>query len=99
MINVEEGNDFDKAINALTREERPESEWKPLKNKSFETLVLTKTALNSQLRPAGFRKDGNYRQIKHTSLIAKVRNRCEIRNKRPKLAVCITMYNEDEGEL
>jgi hypothetical protein len=39
------------------------------------------------------------RKIKNTCLIAKVKTRCRLRGKNPKLAVCITMYNEDEQEL
>ena len=32
-------------------------------------------------------------------MISKIRTRCRIRKDNPKLAVCITMYNEDEKEL
>jgi len=32
-------------------------------------------------------------------MISKIRTRCRIRKENPKLAVCITMYNEDENEL
>ena len=32
-------------------------------------------------------------------MMSKIRTRCRIRKENPKLAVCITMYNEDEGEL
>ena len=51
------------------------------------------------MRPAGFRPNGKHRQIKNTSMISKIRTRCRIRKENPKLAVCITMYNEDENEL
>ena len=75
------------------------SEWKPPKNVSYETLCLTNTELNSKVRPAGFRSNGRHRKVKNTSLISKIRTRCRIRKEQPKLAVCITMYNEDESEL
>ena len=32
-------------------------------------------------------------------MLAKIRTRCRIRKENPKLAVCITMYNEDVSEL
>ena len=76
-----------------------EKQWKPPINVSYETLVLTSTTLNEKLRPAGFRSSGRHRQIKNTSMISKIRTRCRIRKQNPKLAVCITMYNEDEDEL
>jgi len=76
-----------------------ETPWKPANNQSYETMVLTTTNLNSKLRPAGFRGNGRHRQIKNTSMISKIRTRCRIRKENPKLAVCITMYNEDETEL
>jgi hypothetical protein len=31
--------------------------------------------------------------------MARVKTKCRIQQKNPKLAVCITMYNEDEAEL
>jgi Chitin synthase len=39
------------------------------------------------------------RKIKNTCLIAKMKTRNRIKSKNPKMAVCITMYNEDEKEL
>ena len=39
------------------------------------------------------------RQIKNNCLLAKIRMRCRIRKSNPKMAVCITMYNENEAEL
>ena len=85
--------------NTLTKSLRQEPEWKPPINISYETLCLTQTTLNQKLRPAGFRSNGKHRQIKNTSMISKIRTRCRIRKENPKLAVCITMYNEDESEL
>jgi len=52
-----------------------------------------------QVRPAGFLSNGKPRLIKNTTLLSKMRMRCDIKLKDPKLAVCITMYNEDESEL
>ena len=78
---------------------KEEAMWKPRINESYETLVLTSTTLNKKLRPAGFRPNGRHRQVKNTSMMSKIRTRCRIRKENPKLAVCITMYNEDEAEL
>lgn len=39
------------------------------------------------------------RKIKNNCLIAKIKTKCRLRGKNPKMAVCITMYNEDEQEL
>jgi hypothetical protein len=39
------------------------------------------------------------RKIKNTCLISKVKTKCRLRGTNPKLAVCITMYNENEQEL
>ena len=73
--------------------------WKPPVNISYETVVLTDTSLNCKVRPAGFRPNAKYRQIKGTCMLAKIKTRCRIRKAPPKLAICITMYNEDEKEL
>ena len=73
--------------------------WKPAINVSYETLMITDTAHNQSLRPAGFRPDGKPRQIKNTSMMSKIRTRCAIRKENPKVAVCITMYNEAFEEL
>ena len=78
---------------------KEDAPWKPACNMSYETLCLTSTAMNTKLRPAGFRSNGRHRQVKNTSMISKIKTRCRIRKENPKLAVCITMYNEDEKEL
>mmetsp|Transcript_1933 Transcript_1933/g.1388 ORF Transcript_1933/g.1388 Transcript_1933/m.1388 type:complete len:165 (+) Transcript_1933:212-706(+) len=39
------------------------------------------------------------RKIKNTVLISKIKTRNRIKKKNPKMAVCITMYNENESEL
>ncbi len=78
----------------------PAAEWKPAKFVSYETMGLCKTPDNPVMRPCGFRKDGQLRKIKDTCLIARMRNICILKDKsKPKLAVCITMYNENEEEL
>jgi len=74
-------------------------EWKPRSETTYETLMLTKTQFNCKIRGAGFRTNGKIRHIKKTSLLAKIRTRCRIRKRDPALAICITMYNEDEVEL
>ena len=75
------------------------AQWKPAKFVSFETIVLTSTKLNPSIRPAGFRKNGVNRQIKSTCMLGRMKKLSMLRNKMPKMAVCITMYNEDESEL
>ena len=84
---------------SLNMSMKKEPGWKPDKDQSYETLVLTQTELNEKLRPAGFRSNNKHRQIKNTCMISKIRTRCHIRNANPKLAICITMYNEKAEEL
>lgn len=48
--------------------------------------------------PCGFSKDGKARKIKNACLISRIKYLCHLKNERPKLAVCITMYNEDVKE-
>ena len=73
-------------------------EWKPRTETTYETLVLTqaKSQFNCKVRGAGFRTNGKMRHIKKTCLLAKIKTRCRIRKRDPALAICITMYNEDE---
>ena len=74
--------------------------WKPASETTYETLTLTNSEFNSKIRGAGFREDGEPRQIKMTGcLLSDIRRRCKQRERNPALAVCITMYNEDEVEL
>lgn len=75
------------------------SVWKPPMNHSFETMCLSDSKMNSRIRACGFRPNGNYRKIKNTCLLSKIKRRCIEKNKKPKLAVCVTMYNENEEEL
>jgi len=72
--------------------------WKPYKFRSYETMGLASTEINPTMRPCGFKKDGNYRKIKDSCLLARMRNLCILGDRRPKLAVCITMYNEAVDE-
>jgi hypothetical protein len=73
--------------------------WKPAKFQSYETMGLTKTKLNVNTRPCGFRATGKMRTIKSTCLIARMKRHNMLKNMNPKLAICITMYNENENEL
>jgi len=61
--------------------------------------MLIRSQFNSKVKGAGFRKNGKPRHIKKTCLLAKIKTRCLLREKNPAMAICITMYNEDEKEL
>jgi hypothetical protein len=76
-----------------------EDVWKAPRLHSFETMALSDSKMNYKIRPCGFRKNGKMRKIKNTCLLSKIKTKCRLRSKNPKLAVCITMYNEDEEEL
>ena len=62
-------------------------------------MALTSTKLNTKVRPCGFKTNGKNRMIKSTCLLARIKKLNMLRNSTPKLAVCITMYNENEEEL
>ena len=62
-------------------------------------MGLADSQLNCKIRPCGFRVNGKMRKIKNTCLISKIKTKCRLRGSNPKLAVCITMYNENEQEL
>lgn len=79
--------------------ELQQENWKPAREHSYETLALADSQFNRKIRPAGFRSNGKWRKIKNNCLISKIKTKCRIKNKNPKLAVCITMYNENEEEL
>ena len=51
------------------------------------------------MRPCGFKNDGKNRMIKNTCLLGRMKKLNILRKQNPKLAVCITMYNENEAEL
>ena len=70
-------------------------QWKPALYHSYETMALADSQMNSKIRPCGFRSSGKMRKIKNTCLMAKLKTKNRIRNQNLKLAVCITMYNED----
>jgi len=74
-------------------------DWKRAKYKSFETIRLVSTKKNPTVRPCGFRNDGSIRKVKDSCLLGRIRQLAMVKNTRPKLAICITMYNEDEGLL
>jgi chitin synthase len=88
------------SINENDEDLRPDkNEWKPAKFASYEVMGLASTKDNPIVRPCGFRKDGKFRKVKDTCMISRMRNLNILKDTRPKLAVCITMYNEDETEL
>jgi len=49
--------------------------------------------------PCGFKSNGKLRKVRSTCLLARMKNLCLIKKETPKLAICITMYNEDESQL
>jgi hypothetical protein len=73
--------------------------WKPAKFESYETLGLTRSKLNPTIRPCGFLPSGKSRMIKNTCLVGRMKKLNLLKKTNPKLAVCITMYNENESEL
>jgi hypothetical protein len=62
-------------------------------------MGLTSTKKNPIIRPCGFRKDGTVRKMKDSCLMSRMRQLGMKKGTQPKIAVCITMYNEDETEL
>ena len=83
----------------MVEESEQQQQWKPAKYVSYETMGLTTTKLNPTVRPCGFRTNGRNRTIKSTCLLARMKRLNMLRKSNPKLAVCITMYNENENEL
>ena len=61
-------------------------------------MGLVENGEENILVPCGFRKDGKPRKIKNSCLISRIKHLCHLKDERPKLAVCITMYNEDVKE-
>ena len=49
-----------------------DQDWKKKTSTCYETLVLTKTAFNSKVQGAGFKKTGKFRKIKRTCLLSKI---------------------------
>ena len=60
-------------------------------------MSLIKTNRNStKMLPCGFLKNGNIRPLSSQSLLYKSKRFHETRGTRPKLAICVTMFNENE---
>ena len=78
---------------------KKKKDFKPAKHCTYETMGLVSTPKNPITRPCGFRSDGTIRKVKDSCLLARMRSLAMIKNENPKLAVCITMYNEDENLL
>ena len=76
-----------------------EKRWKPPLHSSYETMALTNKGPEGKARPIGFKANGKIRNIREDCLLAKIKTRNRVRSKNPKMAVCITMYNEKEDEL
>ena len=90
----------DTNADAISRMTVQNIQWKPKSDTTYETLVLTRSEFNSKVRGAGFRQDGQARQIKFTQChLSDIRRRCRQRDRPPAMTICITMYNEDEQEL
>ena len=54
---------------------------------------------NGELKPADFNRDGKKLQIKEDCLLGEIRKlHMNKQNSTPKLAICITMYNESKDE-
>jgi len=51
------------------------------------------------LKPCGFHPDGDIKAIRNTSLLTEIRNRMIREDNTLKMAICITMYNEEEDLL
>ena len=84
----------------LEKYKKEKKEWKPAKNVSEVTIGLVPSKDDpTRMLPCGFRKDGKPGEIKNTCLISRIRELGKVNGTRPKLAICITMYNEDESEL
>lgn len=62
-------------------------------------MVLSGTKENKNPRPCGFKSNGRWRKLKTTCLISHIKGMTNSREPTLKLAVCITMYNEDEEQL
>ena len=60
---------------------------------------MTSTLLNPTVRPCGFKNNGKNRMIKNTCLLGRMKKLNILRKLNPKLAICITMFNENEKEL
>jgi len=70
--------------------------YKPSKYHSFETIQLVSEELRT--RPGGFRSNGMPGKMADQTLLRLVKRRFKHMGRAPKLAICITMYNEDVKE-
>ena len=100
MTELGDSDDTAWGVNRATDEEagakgRKKGPWKPPKNMSFETIGLIATSKNPTMRPCGFKTDGTARKVKDSCLMSRMRNLAILKDTNPKLAVCVTMYNED----
>jgi hypothetical protein len=68
--------------------------WKPAKNHSYEVMQLVSSEIETF--PCGFGKNGKRRKLKSKTLLGHINKRSAERKRGPKMAVCITMYNENE---
>ena len=73
-------------------------DWKPPALHSYDTIQLI-TNEEGEVLPVGFGHNGMTRRIKRDSLLSQMKTRCQTLGVPPKMAVCITMYNEDVSEL
>jgi len=96
---LSDSNSNDETPSQVPVRQKAQNEWKPAKNKSFETIALVATKNNQIVRPCGFQTNGRPRKVKKTCLISRMRTLAFLKDKRPQLCVCITMYNENEAEL
>lgn len=72
-----EDDDNDRAT-MLSNKTVKQFSWKPPSQTTYETLTLTNSEFNSKIRGAGFREDGEPRQIKMTGcLLSDIRRRCK----------------------
>ena len=82
-----------------SKKNKKDGPWKPPIHGSFETMGLCSTPENPIMRPCGFRSNGEIRKIKETCLLSRIRKLAILNESKPKICVCITMYNETEDEL
>jgi len=96
---VTDESNSDEGLSQDSDGDKLDVDWKPPRFQSFETIGLTSTAANLVVRPHGFRTDGTLRTIKKTCMLGRMKKLQLLSDTAPKLAVCITMYNENEEEL
>ena len=70
---------------------------KTAKQHSYDTMQLLVGDI--EVLPRGFGHRGERRRLKRSTLLGRLKKRCNKRGRPPKMAVCITMYNEEVREL